>query len=244
MTLRFRAVARALRHAAAGALAAVALLAAPASAQTQSASPALTSAQLETLIAPLAGVPQQMLPAVLDACRYPADIMDAQQSLARPAAEIKPTWNTGVQFLARYAPDLLGVLARDIGATAQLGEAYTRQPNDVLRAYGAVELRSRQPASATPARTAPPSMRPMPLSPATASAQAAPAATPAQNQQRSSCPTRGNPLRGSAGGAARGALIGEAHGDPGRRAAMGGLAGALRRAAERRERENEAAACS
>src|SRR5215475_10198770 len=108
---------------------------------------------------PLAGVPQQMLPAVLDACRYPADIMDAQQSLAHPQAEIKTTWNTGVQFMARYAPDLLNILSRDIGATAQLGEAYARQPNDVLRAYGAVELRTRQPvrpgavaASAPPAR--------------------------------------------------------------------------------------------
>jgi hypothetical protein len=199
--------------------------------QGQPAGSLLSAAQLETLMTPLAGVPQQMLPAVLDACRYPADIMDAQQTLARPGAEIKTTWNTGVQFLARYSPDLLGVLARDIGSTAALGEAYTRQPNDVLRAYGAVELRARQ---ATQANTRAAQARPPARPPAT------PAAAP-QNQPPP-CATHGTPMHGAAGGAARGALIGEFTGDPGRRAAVGGLAGAIRRAAERRERESQQAA--
>ncbi len=193
----------------------------------------LSAAQLETLIAPLAGVPQQMLPAVLDACRYPADVMDAQSTLARPGAEIKTTWNTGVQFLARYSPDLLGVLSRDIGATAALGEAYARQPNDVLRAYGAIELRMRQ-ATQAHVRAAQPAPRPP--------APVTPAAQP-QSQARPPCETHGTPMHGAAGGAARGALMGEFTGDPGRRAAMGGLAGMLRRAAERR-RESESQAAS
>jgi hypothetical protein len=198
----------------------------------------LSPAQLETLMTPLSGVPQQMLPAVLDACRYPADIMDAQQSLARPQAEIKTTWNTGVQFLARYAPDLLNILSRDIGATAQLGEAYARQPNDVLRAYGAVELRTRQPVRPAASAAAPaPTARPMQLGPARPATPAPTNVTASPATQ--ACETRGNPLRGMAHGAGRGALIGEISGNPGRGAAVGGartgFAVALRRAAERRE---------
>src|SRR5262245_13864754 len=214
---------------------AASILVAALPAQAQPAGQNLTPQQLETLMTPLAGVPQQMLPAVLDACRYPADIMDAQQSLARPGAEIKTTWNTGVQFLARYSPDLLGVLARDIGSTAALGEAYTRQPNDVLRAYGAVEMRARQ-ATQAHVRAAQPAARPPAPAPAPA-----PAPTTAQNTA-APCQPRGTPMHGAAGGAARGALIGEFSGDPGRRAAVGGLAGAIRRAAERRERESQQAA--
>ena len=160
---------------------------------------------------------------------------------ARPQPEIKTTWNTGVQFMARYAPDLLNILSRDIGATAQLGEAYARQPNDVLRAYGAVELRSRQPPR--PAAAAAPTARPMQLGPARTAP--APTAVNAPPPAASPCEATGAALRGAAHGAARGALIGEISGDPGRAAATGGarggLAAAFRRAAERREAERRQA---
>jgi len=209
------------------------LLVAPGAAQAQPTDPLLTAAQLEALVRPLAGVPQQMLPAVLDATRYPADIMDAQQSLSRTPPEIKPTWNTGVQFLARYAPDVLGVLSRDIGTTAALGEAYSRQPNDVLRAYGTVETRSRPPTH-TATRSPPPRPPPAPVASA---APAAPQGPPCQPRSTS----MGGAGGGAASGAARGAMLGEFAGDPARHAAIGGIAGAIRRAVQRREREAQAA---
>ncbi len=216
----------------------------------QPASANLSASQLEALVAPIGGVPQSMVPALMDACRYPADIAEAAAALARPEPELKATWNTGVQFLARYAPDLLGILARDLRATAALGDAYARQPNDVWRALGAVDARSRgvqaaatpATASAAPGRTqaGPPGAAAPSLQSASPSqsTQAAPSPAGVPAATLPPCEAYASPLRGAARGAARGAVVGAISENAGRGAAIGaaagGVGGAARRGAARR----------
>ena len=133
------------------------------------------------MLEPFAGAPQDVLAVVLDACRYPTELVAATQWAAKPAAEREPAtqaWPPPVRLLAERAPRTLQYLTQDIASTAVLGAAFQNQPNDVWLAFGRVTLaaqaRAEQqatpaeaslPESAEPAAAAPPPQPPHPTAP-------------------------------------------------------------------------------
>jgi F0F1-type ATP synthase membrane subunit c/vacuolar-type H+-ATPase subunit K len=136
----------------------------------------LGAEELDALLAPFAGAPQDMLGVVLDACRYPADLLAAGQWLRTPEATRGPasnSWAPTVRVLAERAPRTVDYLIQDIARTAALGAAYQTQPNDVWLAYGRVTAAREVPAAA--AATPPPP--PGPPAPSSSAAQAGASAT-------------------------------------------------------------------
>ncbi|WP_431267692.1 DUF3300 domain-containing protein [Dankookia sp. P2] len=110
---------------------------------SQAATPKVTPEQLERLLEPFAGAPQDVLAVVLDACRYPTELVAAAQWAAKPVAERGPAeqaWPPPVRLLAEQAPRTLQYLTQDIASTAVLGDAFQNQPNDVWLAFGRVTL--------------------------------------------------------------------------------------------------------
>ena len=118
--------------------------------------PLLGAGDLDRLVEPFAGAPQDMLGVVLDACRYPDDLLDAAHWVEQPnetRGAAKDKWPPTVRVLAERAPRTLDFLTRDLAHTSALGSAYQNQPNDVWLAYGRVTARQaradeRQPAEA------------------------------------------------------------------------------------------------
>ena len=123
---------------------------------SQAATPTLTAEQLEGLLEPFAGAPQDVLAVVLDACRYPTELVAATQWATKSADERGPApqgWPPPVRLLAERAPRTLQYLTQDIASTAVLGSAFQNQPNDVWLAFGRVTLaaQARAEQQATPA---------------------------------------------------------------------------------------------
>ena len=115
--------------------------------------PALTSAELEQLIGPIALYPDDLLAVVLPASTYPLQIVQAarfldefeQDSSLQPDEE----WDDSVVALLNY-PEVLKQMNEDIDWTWTLGEAVIGQQEDVIgavesfrdRAYAAGNLKS------------------------------------------------------------------------------------------------------
>ena len=102
----------------------------------------LSNDALESLVAPIALYPDPLLAQCLVASTYPLDIVAAQQWLAKngslkgeeltKAAE-KQDWDPSVQALV-LLPDALKRLSENIKWTADLGDAFLAQENDVMDA--------------------------------------------------------------------------------------------------------------
>src|SRR5262245_33181038 len=102
----------------------------PAAAASQEA-PKIPDAQLDSLVAPIALYPDQMLAQVLAASTYPLEIIQLQQWLTKNPklkdkeladAVAKQSWDPSVQALAGL-PDVVKRLADDIQWTTDLGNA-------------------------------------------------------------------------------------------------------------------------
>jgi Protein of unknown function (DUF3300) len=154
--------------------------------------PPLSAEDLDRLVEPFAGAPQDTLGVVLDACRYPSDLLDAARWSQQPEGTrgaAKEAWPPTVRVLAERAPRTLEFLTRDLANTSALGSAYQNQPNDVWLAYGRVTARQtqaeRHPAEA---RTAEGNRPPPPPPPPPAAAP-----RPAPNQQAAPAPASAPP---------------------------------------------------
>ncbi len=98
--------------------------------------------QLDSLVAPIAIYPDPLLAQVLAAATYPLEIIQLQQWIqknkdlkdqALADAVAKQPWDPAVQALAGL-PDVVDRLANDIKWTADLGNAFLAQQNDVMDA--------------------------------------------------------------------------------------------------------------
>jgi Protein of unknown function (DUF3300) len=98
--------------------------------------------QLDSLVAPIALYPDEMLAQVLAASTYPLEIVQLQQWLeknktlkdkALADAVQKQPWDPSVQGLAAM-PDLVKRLANDVQWTTDLGNAFLEQQSDVMDA--------------------------------------------------------------------------------------------------------------
>src|SRR5215468_7405470 len=98
--------------------------------------------QLDSLVAPIALYPDELLAQVLAASTYPLEIIQLQQFLVKNKdlkdkaladAVQKQPWDPSVQGLAGM-PDLVKRLADDIQWTTDLGNAFLAQQSDVMDA--------------------------------------------------------------------------------------------------------------
>ena len=113
---------------------------------------ALSPAQLDSLIAPIALYPDPILSQVLVASTYPLEIVEAARWLKEHSnlqgselagAAAKQPWDASVQALVML-PDVLSRLNQDVTWTSDLGNAFLAQQQDVMDAI----QRLRQKASA------------------------------------------------------------------------------------------------
>ncbi|HKT49741.1 MAG TPA: DUF3300 domain-containing protein [Candidatus Angelobacter sp.] len=102
----------------------------------------LSNEQLDSLVAPIALYPDQLLTQTLVACTYPLEIVQLQQFLeqnknlkdkALTDAVTKKGWDPSVQAMAVF-PDIVKQLASNIAWTDDLGNAFLAQQNDVMDA--------------------------------------------------------------------------------------------------------------
>lgn len=98
--------------------------------------------QLDSLVAPIALYPDPLLAETLAASTYPLEIIQLQQWLEKNSnlndkaladAVAKQPWDPSVQALAAL-PDVVKRLANDIQWTADLGNAFLAQQDDVMNA--------------------------------------------------------------------------------------------------------------
>src|SRR5439155_11292227 len=104
--------------------------------------PKIPNDQLDSLVAPIAVYPDQLLSQTLVASTYPLEIIQLEQWLeknknlknkALAAAVQKQNWYPSVQAMAAF-PDVTKRLADDIQWTTDLGNAFLAQESDVMDA--------------------------------------------------------------------------------------------------------------
>lgn len=104
--------------------------------------PKIPNDQLDSLVAPVALYPDQLLAQVLAASTYPLEIVQLQQWLGQHKnlkekeladAVQKQPWDPSVQGLAGL-PDVVKLLSEDIKWTTDLGNAFLAQQSDVMDA--------------------------------------------------------------------------------------------------------------
>lgn len=123
---------------------------APPPGQPAPASQLLSGPQLETLVAPIALYPDNILSQVLAASTYPLEIVEAQQWLQQHKTLTgqklvdeakKQNWDPSVQALVVF-PDILTRLNQDIQWTTDLGNAFLAQQTDVMAAVQRLRQRA------------------------------------------------------------------------------------------------------
>jgi hypothetical protein len=137
------------------ALVAVAILACgtmrdPAAAQAPAATPSLTSAQLEQLVAPIALYPDSLLTQVLMASTYPLEVVEAAR-WARDHAQVtgpelesamqQQPWDPSVKALTAI-PQTLKLMNDKLEWTQQLGDAFLAQDAELLDAVQRLRARA------------------------------------------------------------------------------------------------------
>ncbi|MGD1075257.1 MAG: DUF3300 domain-containing protein [Thermodesulfovibrionales bacterium] len=95
----------------------------------------LTDQELDNLLAPIALYPDPLLAQLLPASTYPGEIADAAawlQNGGDVSGIDNQNWDESVKAIAHY-PTVLNMMSEDIDWTADLGNAFLTQPEDVTR---------------------------------------------------------------------------------------------------------------
>jgi len=93
----------------------------------------LTDQDLDDLLAPIALYPDPLLAQILSASTYPTEVADAAAWLnggGDPSSIDDQNWDESVKAIAHY-PDILNMMAENMDWTADLGDAFLNQPEDV-----------------------------------------------------------------------------------------------------------------
>ncbi|MEN6623533.1 MAG: DUF3300 domain-containing protein [Smithella sp.] len=104
-----------------------------------------SESELDQLLAPIALYPDPLLAQMLPASTYPGEIVDAYNWLTRggPSSEIdRQNWAESVRAIAHY-PDVLKMMAENAEWTADLGDAFLNQPDDVTRSIQRLRWQAR-----------------------------------------------------------------------------------------------------
>ena len=112
--------------------------------------PKIPNDQLDSLVAPIALYPDQLLSQTLVASTYPLEIIQLQQWLeknknlkdkALASAVQKQNWDPSIQAMAAF-PDVVKRLADDIQWTTDLGNAFLAQESDVMDAVQSMRAKA------------------------------------------------------------------------------------------------------
>ena len=95
----------------------------------------LTDQELDNLLAPIALYPDPLLAQMLPASTYPAEIVDAEAWLNSGGGISRidgQNWDESVKAIAHY-PNILKMMAENVDWTADLGDTFLNQPEDVTK---------------------------------------------------------------------------------------------------------------
>ena len=94
-----------------------------------------TSAQLQTLVAPIALYPDPLVAQILQASTYPDQVAEAAvEVMMHPGQSLESEpWDVSVLAVSHYPP-VIQMMAKQINWTTQLGQAYLAQQGPVLAA--------------------------------------------------------------------------------------------------------------
>ncbi|HTF99589.1 MAG TPA: DUF3300 domain-containing protein [Nitrospirota bacterium] len=111
------------------------LYSAPARAQDEDLlySVSFTAQELDTMLAPIALYPDPLLAQILPASTYPSEVAEADawlKSGGNAAAIDDQPWAESVKAVAHY-PDVLAMMAGNMDWTANVGDAFVNQPEEV-----------------------------------------------------------------------------------------------------------------
>ena len=108
-------------------------------------SPSFTDQELDNLLAPIALYPDPLLAQMLPASTYPAEIADAYvwlNSGGAISAIDGQNWDESVKAIAHY-PNILKMMAENGDWTADLGDAFLNQPEDVTKSIQRLRWQAR-----------------------------------------------------------------------------------------------------
>jgi hypothetical protein len=104
-----------------------------------------TDQELDGLLAPIALYPDPLLAQILPASTYPNEIADAAALLrggGYPSSIDEQDWAESVRAIAHY-PDILQMMAENMDWTANLGDAFLNQPEDVANSIQRLRWQAR-----------------------------------------------------------------------------------------------------
>ncbi len=104
-----------------------------------------TDDELDNLLAPIALYPDPLLAQILPASTYPEEVGDAEAWMNRGGDVSRideQDWAEPVRAIAHY-PDVLHLMAENMDWTANLGDAFLNQPEDVTNAIQRLRWRAR-----------------------------------------------------------------------------------------------------
>ena len=104
-----------------------------------------TDQELDDLLAPIALYPDPLLAQILPASTYPAEVADADAWLnsGGDVSRIdEQAWAESVRAISHY-PDILQMMAENMDWTANLGDAFLNQPEDVTNSIQRLRWRAR-----------------------------------------------------------------------------------------------------
>lgn len=105
----------------------------------------LTGQELDDLLAPIALYPDPLLAQMLPASTYPTEIADAE-AWVNSGGDVSRIdewdWAESVRAIAHY-PDILKMMAGNMDWTANLGDAFLNQPEDVADSIQRLRQRAR-----------------------------------------------------------------------------------------------------
>jgi hypothetical protein len=105
-----------------------------------------TNQEIDNLLAPIALYPDPLLAQILPASTYPAEITDADAWLNSGGSISSidgQNWDESVTAIAYY-PDILKMMAENIDWTADLGDAFLNQPEEVTRSIQRLRWQARE----------------------------------------------------------------------------------------------------
>jgi hypothetical protein len=104
-----------------------------------------TAEELDDLLAPIALYPDPLLAQILPASTYPTEVADADAWLnsGGDVSRIdEQVWAESVRAIAHY-PDILQMMAENMDWTANLGDAFLNQPEEVANSIQRLRWRAR-----------------------------------------------------------------------------------------------------
>ncbi len=104
-----------------------------------------TDQELDDLLAPIALYPDPLLAEILPASTYPEEVADAAAWLTSggdPSRIDEKNWDEAVKAVAHY-PNILFMMSGDLDWTADLGDAFLNQPEEVTRSIQRLRWRAK-----------------------------------------------------------------------------------------------------